>query len=70
MKQSCGFQANEASDIIDHVLLQNKSSSDTVLRYEMFHFFNTSLEASVLNVTSNKVNKVIDLKNLLESQFL
>ncbi len=24
MRQSCGFQANEASDVIDHVLLANR----------------------------------------------
>ncbi len=30
MKQSCGFQANEASDVID-CFWQNESSSDTAL---------------------------------------
>ncbi len=53
MKQSCGFQVNEASDVIDHVLLAyNESSSDTALQCEMFNFFDTSFEASVSNLTS------------------
>ncbi len=50
MKQSRGIQANEASDILDHVLLAKRIK----LRYSasMFRFFDTSFEASVSNVTS------------------
>ncbi len=35
LKQSRGFQANEASDVTDHV---NQSSSDSVLSCEMCCF--------------------------------
>ncbi len=49
LKQSHGFQVNEASDIIDYVLLAKQIK----LRYSasMFRFFDTSFEASVSNVT-------------------
>ncbi len=52
MKQSRGFQVNEASDVIDHVLLAKRINIDTALQCEMFRFFDTSFKASVLNVTS------------------
>ncbi len=50
MKQSRGIQANEALDVLDHVLLAKRIK----LRYSasMFRFFDTSFEASVSNVTS------------------
>ncbi len=50
LKQSRGFQANEASDVIDHVLWQKRIK----LRYSvsMFFFFYTSFKTSVSNVTS------------------
>ncbi len=52
LKQSRGYQANEASDIIDHVL----SAKRIKLRYSALmrdvSFLYTSLEASVSNVTS------------------
>ncbi len=52
LKHSRGFQANEASDVIDHVLLAKRIK----LRYSApmrdVLFFYTSLEASVSNITS------------------
>ncbi len=39
LKQSHGFQVNEASDVLDHVLLAKRIKLDKVLRYEMFRFF-------------------------------
>ncbi len=39
MKQSRGFQANGASDVISRAFGKNESSSDTALQCELCRFF-------------------------------
>ncbi len=51
MKQSRGFQANEASDVIDHVLLAKRIKLRYSVSMSDVSFFDTSFEATVSNVT-------------------
>ncbi len=52
LKHSRGFQANEASDVIDHVLLAKRIKLRFSASMRDISFFYTSLEASVSNIRS------------------
>ncbi len=66
LKQSRGFQANESSDVIDHVLLAKRIKLRYSVICEMFLFFDASFRASVSNVTSLNHLNILFIFSIVE----